>query len=363
MQLVCVGVPVNFPGAGKVYADGLGPAIEAWEGGFAGVICVSRSERLKNAKSMPVADGPGNKWQDGEHCADGRHAQHQPGTPKLCSIKDKGGTESDREECSVGAKQRGITEGKGEQEKPSPLRIFEQPHKAEQRQGNTEQLKGLSEWSGGVVCRKGAECSHPEGGPSGTTRSHFRSGPCNQQTTGEVNRNLGIHDGVVMLHSKETEAEHQEEWISGQADQCWTNALCPRQAVDAMLHPVFGDVAVNQRVSLDFGIGMNEPEPENGPGAKREESYPPPARKHNEHANESYRVGRNFRAVDLIFSAPPESAEPRGSCWCEGRSRMEGFARKMRLSGPSRWRGPAPEAVYKKLQLSTWNQQWRAHIQ
>ncbi len=78
-----------------------------------------------------------------------------------------------------------------------------------------------------------------------------------------------------MLHAEEAEAEHQKKGIAGEADEGGENFCAAGFAVDAVEHPVLRDVAVEEGVAFDLGIGVNEPEAEGGSGGESEREEPP----------------------------------------------------------------------------------------
>ena len=61
-----------------------------------------------------------------------------------------------------------------------------------------------------------------------------------------------------MFHAKNRENRCQESGVSRQANVGWGNVIHAAQAVNSVLQPVLGDVAVNERVCRDSGKAQNE---------------------------------------------------------------------------------------------------------
>ena len=80
---------------------------------------------------------------------------------------------------------------------------------------------------------------------------------------------------MVALHAEEVEAEDEEERIAGEAYQGGFDVGAAGHAVDAMEHPVLRDVAVDEGVAFDLGVGVDEPEAQGGTGSEGEDKEPP----------------------------------------------------------------------------------------
>ncbi len=69
-----------------------------------------------------------------------------------------------------------------------------------------------------------------------------------------------------MLHAEEAEADGEKEGVAGEADEGGAGAggagAEVAEAVDAVLEPVFGDVAVDEGVASDARDVVDVPEPE-----------------------------------------------------------------------------------------------------
>ncbi len=64
-----------------------------------------------------------------------------------------------------------------------------------------------------------------------------------------------------MLDTEDAKTGHQKERIAGQTNQSRNrDARRWSEAVDTMLHPVAGDVSVEQRVAVNAGGMGNEPQ-------------------------------------------------------------------------------------------------------
>ena len=68
-----------------------------------------------------------------------------------------------------------------------------------------------------------------------------------------VDDDLHQQDGVVVLASKQLETQHEKRWVARQADPRWPHALSVSQPENALVEPVLGDVAINQRIAGDVG--------------------------------------------------------------------------------------------------------------
>ena len=78
----------------------------------------------------------------------------------------------------------------------------------------------------------------------------------------DIDRDLHQQDGVVMLAPKQHKAGGEEGGIARQADPGWLRALGMRQPVDAVVEPVPGDIAVNQRIAGDVWESKVEEQPQ-----------------------------------------------------------------------------------------------------
>ena len=78
-----------------------------------------------------------------------------------------------------------------------------------------------------------------------------------------------------MLDAEEAEAKDEEERIAGQADEGGDDVSGDGSAVDAVEHPVFGDVAVDEGVAFDFRVSVDEPQAQSGSGGEGERDEPP----------------------------------------------------------------------------------------
>src|SRR5581483_2812267 len=69
-----------------------------------------------------------------------------------------------------------------------------------------------------------------------------------------------------MLHAEDGEDEGQERRISRQANVSGRNFFGAAEAVDAVLEPVFGNVAINKRVGHNSRKAENKQQPQSNSG-------------------------------------------------------------------------------------------------
>ena len=278
---VGVGVPVDIPGAGEIDADGFGPAVEAGIGALAGIDGVAGRERLKDVEGAFIAEGPRDEGQQSEEGAEHGPAQHGDGAPAFVSIEDDGGAEGEAEESAVGAEEGGVAPRGGHGERPGPARRLKKAIECIEGEGGGEEFQCFGERNGGEVGGEGAEGGEPEGAPAGAVIHDAAGAPDatrergDEEAGGEVDGDLRVHHSVVVLDAEEAEAEDEEEGIAGKTDECWVNVGAAGHSVDAVEHPVLRDVSVDEGVAIDFGVGVDEPEAEDGSGGEGEREEEP----------------------------------------------------------------------------------------
>ena len=183
---------------------------------------------------------------------------------------EHGGDYGGGEQALFGAEEDGVAEGGGDDPEPAVdvgsggAPAFE----CVEGQGDAEEGEGFGEGGGGVVGGEGAEGGEPEDGHGGAVvRRGGRRGR-RVLAAEQVYGGLDVHDGVVMLHAEEAEADGEEDGVAGEADDGgagrWTGSAGAEvaEAVDAVLQPVFGDVAVDECVAGDARDVVDVPETE-----------------------------------------------------------------------------------------------------
>jgi len=290
VDFVAVAVPVDLGGGNEVDAPGFDPAIEAGVGEVAGVHGIAGCERLEDVEGVPVAERPGDKGEDGEESSDEGElegAARAEGWPRADAfaapfppIEQESGAEGDSEQGPIGAEEGCVADGEGEGGNPNWRGFGEDSDQRVEAEGDAEYGEAFGERGGGVIGGERAECGEPESNHGGATVPDAGDEGGDEQAGGEVDGDLHEHGGVVMLHAEEGEAESEEEWVAGEADEggmddSLTGIVVGGEAVDAVLEPVFGNVAIDEGVAVDFGVGVDEPEAEGGSGGEGQDHENP----------------------------------------------------------------------------------------
>ncbi len=89
-------------------------------------------------------------------------------------------------------------------------------------------------------------------------------------------KSLQVKNNLVVLQSKQREANRKEAGISGQADEGWVYGdqaprMDGRAPIDTMGQPIPADVRVEEGVALDLGEGVNEPQAQRRSRREREQ--------------------------------------------------------------------------------------------
>ena len=98
--------------------------------------------------------------------------------------------------------------------------------------------------------------------------------------------------GVVVFASEEREAQREKGRVAGQADPGWPNALSVSQTEDAVVEPVLGDVAVDQRIAGYVRKAKIEDQTQR---QRRHSKQNKPLAMLQEHAPEGHRLHRRGR--------------------------------------------------------------------
>src|SRR5207247_3652913 len=85
------------------------------------------------------------------------------------------------------------------------------------------------------------------------------------ETGANIHEHRRNEDRAIVLHAEDGEDEREKCWISWQTDVGRRNFFRPAQAVNAVLQPVFGNVAVNERIRSDSWKTKNKEQPQRNP--------------------------------------------------------------------------------------------------
>ena len=224
-------------------------------------------------EGAPVAGGPGDEGEEG---GEGGDEERGEGAEAFCvglggaglggpDDPEHGGKDGCGEEALLWAEKDGVGEGCGEDSEPAVeaesagLPALDR----EEGEGDAGEAEGFGEGSGDVAGGERAEGCDPEGDAGGAGAEEVEGEAAEDEAGGEVDEALEEHDGGVVLDAEEGEAEDEEEGVSGEADEGGMGeAGGLGESVDAVLEPVFGDIAVDEGVSGDAGRVEDEPEPE-----------------------------------------------------------------------------------------------------
>src|SRR5262249_15642975 len=99
------------------------------------------------------------------------------------------------------------------------------------------------------------------------TSCHVRE----HETAANVHEHLADEHGAVVLHAKNREDECEKCGIPRKTDVGGRDLLSPTQTVNAVLQPVFSDVAVDERIRGDAGKVKNKKEPQRERAKRRAE--------------------------------------------------------------------------------------------
>src|SRR5271157_5874462 len=90
----------------------------------------------------------------------------------------------------------------------------------------------------------------------GEASRSLRHGPScqvgDEEAAYDVNDDLHQQDGVVVLASKHQEAGGEKSRIARKANPSGARAIGMRKAKDAVVEPIVGNIAVNQRIACNM---------------------------------------------------------------------------------------------------------------
>src|SRR5271166_5369837 len=179
--------------------------------------------------------------------------------------------------------------------------MHESGHSGVERDRSEENAERLSQGRDRVVSGKGTKRRQGKRPLPGTNRHGPARQIGNDEASGDVYDNLGQQDSVVMLASEQLETQHQKRRISGQANPGGSNSLGVCQSKYAVVEPIPGDIAVDQRVAGYVGKAEKEQQAE---GERRQGEQKEPPAMYEQHSPEGQRLGCNWRiALRLAHEA------------------------------------------------------------
>ena len=168
------------------------------------------------------------------------------------------------------------------------LRIIEGDVEAPEGGGEGEDGERLGHGRGYVVGGEGTEAREEEGNFAGAVVHHAASEVGDDETAGDVDDELYEHDRGVVFAAEEEETEGEESGIAGEADPGRLRiAAGMGEAVDAVVDPVLGDVAIDIGVAGDVGELEDEEQAE-GDGEQRRRAGRATSRRGRIGAREQY---------------------------------------------------------------------------
>ena len=252
--------PADLVDRGKVDGPAAIPAAEAVQDRFAGIVGVAWGERLKDVEDAFVARRPqqqrkgdaercGQNWQSCTERAEAWFAGCQR-PPEHCR-EDSGCEQALFRPQQNGAGQRG---GDGPQPAVAAQARVLPARKGVKGQRDQGKYQRLRQGRGDVVRGEGTQRRNPQDDHLRAATEEASGQRAGQPAGDEIDGNLHIQRGAVVSHAKEAEAGGQKEGVTGQAAEggayldgagSWAGF---GQAVDSVLQPRPGDLAVHQAV-------------------------------------------------------------------------------------------------------------------
>ena len=257
----------NSAVAGEVDGPGAVPATVSGQDHLTGIVGVARRQRLKDMEDVCVAGCPEDEREGDAEC--GRQ-QRQGCTKRAVRFAfGQRRPEHRRQQCSgeqalLRPQQNGVGERGGDDPEPAVIaetRILPARESVES-EGDGGEDKRLGEGDGGVVRGEGAECRDPENGQPCAGTKEASGERAGQAAGAEVDGYLYIEYRAVVLHAEEPKAGSQKHGVAGKPDEGGAGAggvVCG-EAVDSMLEPGLGDVAVDEAVADDPCHVVYEPQ-------------------------------------------------------------------------------------------------------
>ena len=119
-----------------------------------------------------------------------------------------------------GRNERGVTPGKSEGQHAAQAWALEHRGKGTEAERHAEDGRCLGEGHGHVVGGEGTERREPERCHGGSVAADTANEIRNEQTGRQINQQLQVENGEIILFSKNRKAQGEEAWVSGQANEC-----------------------------------------------------------------------------------------------------------------------------------------------
>ena len=269
-------LPINFFHRSVIGDPGFYPAVETHGDKFIFFICITRGQRLEPAKHFPVTNCPRHKWRNRDYSYENasedqsppasacrRNAFHSVATEEIKLMRKQNGHENvqlnrDQQNSAIRPQQNCCRRCHTAVRPIAERCALQSCYRKVKREGGEEYFQSFGQSRGRIVCQKRTQTGQHE-----SKLRDFRpeQSQCNvraQEASPEIREHLYEQHGPVMLHAKDGKNECEKCRIARQTNVCRRDFVRTAEAVNSVLQPILGYVAVNERVSNDPRKPENE---------------------------------------------------------------------------------------------------------